>query len=237
MATRPRGLAIALVFAFFLAGMQTCPAAVVAFLTTSRAISGERFETDLMFAADPRDPLIPGEPGVIGDQIEWINLDIFNSLVNAAPLTDFGRVRFDSAPRFADWQDGQQFGLTPSFESVVVLDSFASSPVSPFTIVDIDPFIIGTFTFDYSGLGLQPGDKITLDLSGRNDGSSTKTTSIAIRSASTSTTALFDPDFTSSFGSEITVFQIPTAIPEPGAAVVLGLLSASVLIRRRRRRC
>ena len=209
------------------AGAQPCAAAMVAFLTDSRAATGERFEADLLLA---------GKPDMIGDEVELINLDIFNSLVNATPLTDFGRVRFDSEPRFAPWQDGQQFGVTPDFESVIVLDAFASVPVSTYPIVDTNPFLVGTFTFDYSGLGLKEGDTITLDLSGREDGTPTRTTSIAIRAQSTSTTVLCDPDFSSSFGSERSIFRIPTAIPEPNAATILALLSLGIFTRRRSKR-
>lgn len=203
-----------------------CSAAIVGFLTDSRMISGERFQSDLLLAADA---------GMVGDEIELINLDLFHSRINSGRLTDFGRVRFDSAPRLAAWQDGQQFGVTPGFESVIVLDAYANASALPYPITDTDPFFVGTFTFSYGGLGLGVGDTITLDLSGRDDGSASKTTSIAIRTSSSSTTALFEPDFSTSFGSETSVFQVPTAIPEPGAFAVLGLLVVGVFARRRRR--
>ncbi|MCS7469614.1 hypothetical protein NZK35_23435 [Stieleria sp. ICT_E10.1] len=207
--------------------VQPCPADVVAYLTPSRAATGERFETDLVFS---------GTADAVGDIVEWINLDIVKSTINAVPLTDYGRVRFDATARFASWFDGRQFGSgSPGFESQIVLESFLPDPPVPFEITSTDAFEIGTLTFDYSGLGLQPGDTITLDIFGGNDGSSTRTTSVAIRPSGAQQTMLVDPLFSSPLGSERSVFTIPTAIPEPSATLFLSLTLLGVCVRRSRR--
>ncbi|MDV6031807.1 MAG: hypothetical protein F9B45_17290 [Phycisphaera sp. RhM] len=207
--------------------VQPCPAEIVAHLTPSRAATGERFETDLVFS---------GTADAVGDLVEWINLDIVKSTINAVPLTDYGRVRFDAAARFASWFDGRQFGTgSAGFESQIVLESFLPNPPVPFEITSTDAFEIGTLTFDYSGLGLQPGDTISLDIFGGSDGSSTRTTSVAIRPSGTSLTTLVNPAFTSASGSERSAFTIPTAIPEPSAALFLSLTLLGVGMRRSRR--
>lgn len=214
-----------LVCEFCLLQTGTSQAEIVAFLTEARPAGGERFESDLVMS---------GTAGMIGDTVELINLDVFFTTVNAAPLTDFTKVRFDAASRFLPWQDDQQFGMTPGFESVVVLDSFATVSAEPFTITDTDPFTIGTLTFDYSSFGLQEGDTIRLDILGRNDGSQTRTTSVAIRPSGSALTTLVDPDFSTPAGSEQSLFTI-TAIPEPGAGMFLAALGVAVCARRRRK--
>lgn len=207
--------------------VQDCPADIVAYLTPSRADTGERFQTDLVLS---------GTADAVGDMVEWINLDIVKSTINAVPLTDYGRVRFDATARFASWFDGRQFGSgSAGFESQIVLESFLPDPPVPFEITSTEAFEIGTLTFDYSGLDLQPGDTITLDIFGGNDGSSTRTTSVAIRSSDTQETIYVNPVFSSSLGSEQSVFAIPTAIPEPGSTVFLISTLLGVCVRRSRR--
>ncbi|QDV41581.1 hypothetical protein Enr13x_14240 [Stieleria neptunia] len=207
--------------------VRPCPADIVAYLAPSRAATGERFETDLVLS---------GTADAIGDVVEWINLDIVESTINATPLTDYGRVRFDARTTFAAWFDGRQFGTgSAGFESQIVLESFLPAPPVPFEITNTDPFEIGTLTFDYSGLGLQPGDTITLDIFGVPDGSSTRTTSIAIRPSGAQQTMLVNPVYTSPLGSEQSRFTIPTAIPEPGSAAFLMATLLGVYVRRCRR--
>ena len=223
---RLASLAALLTFIFCSLHPATSQAEIVAFLTEARAAGGERFESDLVMS---------GTAEMIGDTIELINLDVFLTTVNAAPLADFTKVRFDAASRFLPWQDDQQFGMTPGFfESIVVLDSFATGSAEPFTITDTDPFTIGTLTFDYSSFGLQEGDTITLDILGRNDGSQTRTTSVAIRPSGSALTTLVDPDFSTPAGSEQSLFTI-TAIPEPGAGMFLAALGVAICARRRRK--
>ncbi|QEG00944.1 hypothetical protein Mal15_50200 [Stieleria maiorica] len=209
--------------------VRPCPAVVVAYLTPSRAVAGEQFESDLMLA---------GSADAIGDVIELINVDIVQSTINTAALSDYSRVRFDARPQFALWHDGQQFGSgSPGFESQIVLDSFLPSEPIPYEITTTDPFSVGTLTFDFGGLGLQPGDTITLDILGRDDGTATRTTSIAIRASGASETTLVNPAFSSPNGSEKSVFTIATAIPEPGPIVFLATtLLGAVVCRRSRRR-
>ena len=224
-----RSLLVGTVFlvASFCVDLRPSRAAIVAYLTESRALPGERFETDLVFS---------GSLDMIGDVIELINLDVLNSKINALPISDFSRVRFDASARFAPWQDGQQFGTSPGFESQVTLDSFAAPTPTPFPISDTDPFTVGTLTFDYGGLGLQTGDSVTLDIRGRNDGTATRTTSIAIRPLGTSMTMLVNPEFSSPAGTERSTFTIVTAIPEPSLATALSLVCIGAVMRRRPRR-
>ncbi len=183
--------------------------------------------------------MLAGTADAIGDVIELINLDIVQSTINAAALTDYSRVRFDARPQFAPWHDGQQFGSGSSgFESQIVLDSYLPDEPIPYEITTTDPFAVGTLTFDYSGLGMQPGDTVTLDIFGRDDGSATRTTSIAVRASGESVTMLVNPEFSSPNGSEKSVFRI-TAIPEPGSVAFLAatLWGVSACHRRRRVRC
>jgi hypothetical protein len=212
---------------FCISGIAPCDAAIIAYLSESRAISGEKFESDLLMA---------GTSDGIGDIVEFIDLDVIKSTVNSSQLTDFTKIRFDASPRFAPWQDGQQFGSTPGFESRISLESFGPVGATPYPIVDTNPFQIGTITFDYSGIGLQVGDSITLDLLGVDDGTGIQTTSVAIRPAGSLLTTLVNPDFTSSAGSERNTFTIPTAIPEPGLSAFLSFTFAMFFAGRRSRR-
>lgn len=204
-----------------------CHGAIFAFLTKARDSGSEQFQTDLMFA---------GSADMVGDDIELVNLDIFNSTVNSVPLSGYSRVRFDAAPVFLPWHDGTQFGDTVGSESVITLDSFATVTALPFTIADTNPFRFGTFTFDYQGLGLQIGDTITLDLLGRDDGTSTRTTSIAVRPSGTTTTLLIDPDFSSLPNAFRSSFTLTTAIPEPSGLAVLVFAAVGLVSWRRSRR-
>lgn len=205
---------------------QRCSAEIVAYLTETRAGVGERFETDFVLS---------GTSDMIGDEIELINLDVVGSSVNSVPISDFTRIRFDASPRFAPWHDGQQFGGPQTLKSVITLDAFATGSAVAFPIEDTNPFLIGTLTFDYGGLGLQVGDSISLNILGTNDGSATRTTSVGIRASGASDLALVNPDFSSPAGSQLTTFTITTAIPEPGSAVILSLACIGVIARRRPR--
>ena len=69
-----------------------CDAAIIASLSESRAISGEKFESDLVMS---------GTSDAIGDTIEFIELDVILSTVKSETLSDFTKVRFDASPRFA----------------------------------------------------------------------------------------------------------------------------------------
>ncbi|MEO1525857.1 MAG: hypothetical protein AAFX06_10495 [Planctomycetota bacterium] len=204
-------------------GAGIASAEIVGFLDGARAIGGERFESDLFLAATA---------GRIGDDIELISLDIINSTIEGSPLTDFGRVQFDAAPTFAPWQASEQFGTTPGFESQILLDGFAPGAVV-FTLANTSPFRIGTFTFDYSNLGLQEGDSITLDIVGVSDGTSTLTTSVAVRDNPSGATELINPDFSTPSGSGQVNF-IVTAIPEPGPTMAIFLIAVASTLQRRR---
>ena len=204
-----------------------CDAAIIASLSEARAISGEKFESDLVMS---------GTSDAIGDTIEFIELDVILSTVKSEPLSDFSKVRFDASPRFAPWQGDQQFGSPPGFESRVSLIALPTDGPLPFPITDTNPFRVGTITFDYNGMGLQGGDSITLNIFGRDDGSATRTTSVAIRPAGSSETTFVNPDFSSPAGSERSTFTVPTAIPEPGLSAFLSFAFATVFVGRRSRR-
>jgi hypothetical protein len=204
-----------------------CEGSIVAYLTEAQVVSPERFETDLMLF---------GSADRIGDEIELINLDIVKSTIRSQPLTDFERVWFDAAPPFAPWQSDQQFGMTPGFESIIVLDAFASGGAIPYPLTDTNPFRVGTLTFDFSGLGLQVGDSITLNIAGQDDDSQTRTTSIAIRPSGSSMTILLNPEFPTNGETERSTFTLVTAVPEPGVACLLTFAIVSMLMRRRNRK-
>jgi len=207
-------------------GIDRCDAAIVAYLSETRQVVGERFESDLVMS---------GSADMIGDEIELISLDVVRSTVKTVPLADFTLVRFDAAPRFADWQGDQQFGVNPGFESSIALDSFASGTAVPFPIVNTNPFEVGILTFDYSGLGLQIGDSITLNVFGQNDGTTTRTTSVAIRPSGSTMTTLVNPEFTSEAGSEQSTFTLSTTVPEPGGVIMLAAGVLAIVTRRRKR--
>jgi hypothetical protein len=190
---------------------STCRAAIVMGFSESRSLAGEQFETDLVLSATTDQ---------IGDEIEGINLDIVQSTINGQPLTEFGRVRFDATPTFAPWFDGAQFGEISGGESQLLLNTFATDAAEPFPITDTDPFLVGTFRFDYSGLGLTAGDTATLNLLGEDDGSGTRTTSILLRRNGETTSQFVNPAFNLPGGSESRSFMI-TAIPEPDALFLI----------------
>lgn len=209
-----------------LASTGNAKAEIIGFLDGVRDVGGERFQSDFFLA---------GTAGRIGDDIELITLDVINSEINGSALADFSRVRFDASPTFVPWQAGEQFGVTPGFESQILLDAFAPGAVV-FTLADTNPFRIGTFTFDYSNLGLHPGETITLDIVGVSDGSATLTTSVAVRDNPSGATELLNPNFSTGLGSGQVAFTV-SAIPEPtGAMMCLMTTFALGLARRRRRR-
>lgn len=216
-----------IIVGFCTLSVTSSDAAIIAYLTEARSVAGERFESDLVMS---------GTADMIGDEVELINLDVIRTTVQSVQVTDFTKLRFDAAPRFALWQAGQQFGGTPGFESQIVLDSFAVTGAMSFPIADTSPFQIGTITFDYSGLGLKVGDSITLNIFGANDGSATRTTSVAIRPSGSAVTILQNPDFSSPAGSEQITFTIPTAIPEPSSVLLLCIVSVAFFTGRRPRR-
>ncbi len=200
-------------------------AEVVGYLTSAREAGANHFETDLFLF---------GSADRVGSVIEWINLDIANSTVAGQPLTEYSRVVFGASPAFQPWAAGESFGSgDPGFESQISLDSFAPS-AAPYPIDDTDPFRIGTFRFDYAGIVLQPGETIRLDIAGRDDGTPSQTTSIAVRGTD-QVTRLFDLPFESPFGSSVAEFSDPTVIPEPGVAVWLTVVLGVAWCGRRRR--
>ena len=119
---------------------------------------------------------------------------------------------------------------------MIFLDAFANAPPVPFPVTDTNPFRVGTFTFDYGGLGLQLGDSVTLDIFGRDDGSATRTTALAVRPPGSAMTIQINPDFATPPGSARSVFTI-TVIPERGSPIVLAMICVLVGTRRRTRRC
>ena len=196
-------------------------AAVIASLTTPRETPlSRRFEADLQlqFSAD-----------LIGGDFEFLNLDIVNSSINGTPLGVFSFVEFEAAIPFDDWQDDTSFGVNPGFESQMMLDAYANATSAPFSIPDTNPITVGTFTVSYGSLGLVPGDTLTLDIVGVDDGSASMTTSLAIVEPGMIVPTLVNPTFQPG-ARTITV----AAIPEPSASVVC-LFGFFVLLYRGRR--
>ncbi|MEL6104977.1 MAG: hypothetical protein AAFU85_03020 [Planctomycetota bacterium] len=208
-----------------LASVSSAKAEVIGFLDGVRDIGGERFQSDFFLA---------GTSARIGDDIELITLDVINSQVAGTALADFTRVTFDASPTFVPWQAAEQFGVTPGFESQILLDAFAPGAVV-FTLADTNPFRVGTLTFDYSNLGLQTGETITLDIVGVSDGSATLTTSVAVRDNPSGVTELLNPNFSTALGSGQIAFTV-SAIPEPSGAVMCLMAFSLGLAGRRRRR-
>lgn len=199
---------------------------VVGYLTSARGAGGNHFETDFFLF---------GSADRVGSVIEFINLDIANSTVAGQPLTEYSRVDFQAAPAFQPWAAGESFGSGDSgFRSQISLDSFAPS-AETFLIENTDPFRVGTFRFDYGGIVLAPGETIRLDISGRDDGTQSQTTSIAVRGTD-QVTRLFDLPFTSSFGTSVAEFPDTTVIPEPGVGIWLAAVFGAVWFGRRRQR-
>ncbi len=178
-------------------------------------------------------------PDLVGGDIEFIQLDAINSDVNGSPLTDFSLLTLTPVGPFVDWFDGTQFGAIPGFESIVILDAFSSLTSFPFTIPSTAPITVGKLTFDYSTLGLPPGDEVTIDITGMFDGFSNSTTLAVLPPGG------FFPDFidpTFAPGSQTVVIPgdppppQPNVIPEPGIGVIFAALGITCLARRRRRK-
>ena len=156
-------------------------------------------------------------------------------MVGDAPLADFSRVTFAPAARFDPWDDGSQFGSTPGFESQISIDAFASPAAVNYVIDDEVPFRVGTLRFRVAGIALRSGETVRLDISGRDDGSSSRTTSVAIRGTD-GITRLVDPQFNSPLGSAVAQYPPVVAIPEPATVcllVAIGILLGSSRTRRR----
>lgn len=195
------------------------------FLTTPRVTPTEqKFEVDLQlsFTAD-----------LIGGELQFVSLDVVNSNFNSQPLPSFELIDFQATIPFDSWQAGAQFGtdINPVLRSRLNLDSFASATSTPFAIANTDLVTVGTFTFNYQPLNLGEGDMITLDVTGVDDGSSTRTTSVVLREpgapifSSVGVNPMFAP------GSQIVTL---TAIPEPRSFAFLAFAMIG-LIRQRRR--
>ncbi|WP_197454539.1 hypothetical protein Pla52nx_001246 [Stieleria varia] len=181
----------------------------------------QKFEVDLQLTFT--DDLFNGD-------LEFVNLDIINSSYNGNPLTHFGLVQFQATAPFDDWQGGSQFGGPPGFESQVMLDAFASAMSSPETVLNGDPITIGTFTFNYQPLGLMEGDTVTLDVFGFDDGSGSRTTSVAFRNPADLLPRLVNPVFAPQSRTIVV-----SAVPEPFGILFLSAVSLPLIACRRRR--
>ncbi|MEL6105727.1 MAG: PEP-CTERM sorting domain-containing protein [Planctomycetota bacterium] len=178
----------------------------------------------------------------VGDDLEFINIDMINSNVNGTPL-DPNRVQFQASTvdhDFAEWQGTEQFGATAGFENEISLDAFAGIG-TPYTLTPA-AFLVGTFTVDYSGLGLVNGDQVTLDITGVDMGLGSRSTSVAIFDPSTFVSVLVDPDFSTSAGPGARIFTLssgppppppPPVVPEPSSFAIA--LSGILLLSARRR--
>ena len=219
-----------LVFTFAVCiGAKNLSAGIIGALGPLRAIANEKFEVDFFLQA---------KPSFVGSAIELINIDMIKSQVNGSPL-DPNLVRFDASTRdhdFASWQAGSQFGASdiPNYVTLAVADPMDPNDVYVMTSA---PFLVGTFTVDYSTLGLSLGDSVTLDITGVDDMGS-KTTSVWV----TSINDFEDPDFSTTLGPAARTFTLssgppppPPPVPEPGSFMI-ALCGVLVLSRMRRRR-
>ena len=180
-----------------------------------------RFEVDLQleFSAD-----------WVGGEIEFLNLDVVNSNVNGTPIDLFNVIEFEARLPFDSWQIESRFGANPGvFRSQMLLDSFAGATSTPFLITDTEPVKVGTFTMNYVSLAALPGDDVTLDVIGVDDGSPTKTTSLAMVAPGASVPSFVDPVFEPG-ARTVTV----VAVPEPSVIAVVAVACAALLCRRRR---
>lgn len=201
---------------------RRCNAEMVAYLSDARAVSSHQFASDLVFRATADH---------IGDELEFVEIDLSLSTVSETSLTNFSLVQFDAAFPFSEWQ-ATSFGQNPDSPSRLVMEPFSPPGTDVFSIVDTNPFLIGTLTFDFSSLALSDGDTVRLDITGIDDGTEVRTTAVSLRSAGEST--LLDLTYTDPNGGPTTSYTI-TSIPEPGVLSIGLFFSTGVLLRRRRR--
>lgn len=230
-----------------------CYAGLLGGLGTVRNFALEnKFEVDFFIAAD--------DSGIntVGLDLEVVVFDIFNSTVNSNPLggvaplfghpTPYSRVSFLPTPSFATWYDGsveQQFGDTTGGNPSRAGYSAFISGISGYTMTDKDPFHFGTFTFDYSNLGLGKDDSITLDISGVPDpfDSTLLTTGASVFPVAGNAKNI-DFEFGTGIGPSSQTLVLGSGgggggggpvVPEPGSGVIcLGLAFLSLTRFRRR---
>ena len=194
----------------------------IGYLNAIRPLAGQEFETDFFLVPDASQ---------VGGEIEFISLDILESNLNGVALADYGRVQFNASAPFAAWQDETLFGLNAGFESQLVLDGF-NVGATPYSITNVDPILIGTFSFDYSGLGFDTGDTVTLDVVGVDDGSGTYTTNLAARASGDLISEVVNPNFATPTGPSFRTLTIG-AVPEPGSGILV-LFATGVFVTLRR---
>ncbi|QDV47330.1 hypothetical protein Enr13x_72390 [Stieleria neptunia] len=232
-----------------------CQAGVLGGLRNIRQLAGEdKFEVDFFIAADS------SGLNTVGLDLDLVELDIFNSTVNStalagvAPLAGdpnaYSRVTLGLTAPFDAWLDGsdqQRFGpVTRSDPARAVWSAFdTGSPRYPMT--NSAPFQFGTFTFDYSGLGLGIGDSITLDITGKVDpnDNSLRTSSAAVFPIGGDSKVL-NFEF-GTVGESSLTFTLTSGsggggggsggvVPEPGSGLtLLGLVGLSWTTLRRRK--
>ncbi|MDM4014100.1 hypothetical protein [Roseiconus lacunae] len=199
---------------------RRCDADVIAYLSETRSTGPGYFQADLHFQATA---------DLIGDDIEYIELDISGSHIDSVPLTNFSMVEFEAAMPFDVWRQ-IPFGQTPGSESRMVIEPFSPPGTDVFSIQDTQPLTIGTFTFDYGALNLPSSSTITLDIFGTDEDKPTRTTVVGLRSGTDS--SLIDLTYSSPLGGSSTTFV--TAIPEPSLLAAVVSIATAVSLRRRR---
>ncbi|MEO1527559.1 MAG: PEP-CTERM sorting domain-containing protein [Planctomycetota bacterium] len=228
-------------FAFVILTIVSCTfacdasAGIIGYLGGIRALADQKFETDFFLQATPDS---------VGKDLDLINIDMINSDVNGTAL-DPALVQFQASTvdhDFLEWQRGQQFNTTFGFETEISLVAFdLMTSATPYRLT-ANPFLVGTFTVDYSSLGLVNGDQVTLDITGVDMGFGSRSTSVAIFNPGSLFSELVDPDFSSSAGTGAQTFTLtsgppppPPVVPEPSSlAVTLAGLLALTRLRRRR---
>ena len=234
-------------------GQTPCAAGLLGGLKNVRDLAPEsKFEVDFFIAANSG-----GDVNTIGLDLELVEFDIINSKVNSGFLSSVvplagqvnpnSRVSFLPSVPFASWFDGsdiQRFGNTSGTSpSRAVFDAYVGG-TSGVNLPDATEFLFGTFTVDYSGLGLEVGDSVTLDVSGVDDTNDPdgllKTTAASVFPVM-GDAKLINFEF-GLIGESMITFTLTSSgggggvIPEPGSGLIfLGLAGLSWTTRRRRR--
>ncbi|MCC9600530.1 hypothetical protein LOC67_08150 [Stieleria sp. JC731] len=200
---------------------KECRAELRAYLSEARQSGLNQFEADLLFR---------GTDQQVGDEIEYIEIDLSQSTINSDPLLNFALVRFDTANPFDAWRQ-ESFGQNPDALSRLVMEPFSPPGTPVFPIANTDAFRVGTFTFDYGDLRLQSGDLVKLDIRGTDDDTGVRTTAVGIRSAGIS--KLHDLSYTDPAGDFQSTFVV-SAIPEPRGVAFIAITALGMVLRRRK---
>jgi hypothetical protein len=234
-----------------------CHAGLLFELLGPRATTGQVFEADLFLEVIPELITVPESsptrtiPFGTGLNLDYIDFDLRETVIDGAKINpaDYARVDFLPQGGFTQWFDGTQFGdplLTNAY--LISIDGFFNPSASPKALIDGERFQVGTFRFDYSGLGLQAGDAITLDLTSPDPGVGNLRNTAAAVSESPGTlfaTDLINFDFGAGNQGGRVTYQVPSSggpdppkpvVPEPGSGLIFLATSLLTVVALRRRK-